>query len=81
MPSTGSSPRGCGSCSATRRWTRQGAAELREIIESTGARAEIEQMIRVRADAARAALAKAPVAPESRVALETLTDKAIDRRR
>ncbi|MEU4422265.1 polyprenyl synthetase family protein [Actinoplanes sp. NPDC024001] len=59
----------------------EGAAELREIIENTGAREKIEQMIRVRADTARAVLAAAPMAAESRVALAELIDRAVRRRR
>ncbi|MER7460782.1 polyprenyl synthetase family protein [Micromonospora sp. NPDC126480] len=58
-----------------------GAAELRKIIESTGARERIEQMIRVRADAALAALARAPVTPVSRSALSDLATQSIDRHR
>ncbi|MDM4720242.1 polyprenyl synthetase family protein [Micromonospora sp. WMMA1363] len=57
-----------------------GAAELRKIIEGTGARAKIEQMIRVRADAALAALERSSVARESRLALAALAAQAIDRR-
>ncbi|MGK5674406.1 polyprenyl synthetase family protein [Micromonospora sp. URMC 106] len=56
-----------------------GAAELRGIIERTGARARIEQMIRVRADAALTALADAPVTPEARAALAALAAQAVDR--
>ena len=59
----------------------EGAAELREIIESTGARTRIEQMIQVRADAALAALARTAVTPESRAALTALAVQAIDRQR
>ncbi|MFI7080536.1 polyprenyl synthetase family protein [Micromonospora sp. NPDC049903] len=57
-----------------------GAAELRKIIESTGARDEIERMIRRRAEAALAVLAHVPVTPESRAALSALARQAIDRR-
>ncbi|MEV5768888.1 polyprenyl synthetase family protein [Micromonospora sp. NPDC052213] len=56
-----------------------GAAELRDIIERTGARERIERMIRVRADAALAALAEAPVTPEARAALAALAAQAVDR--
>lgn len=57
-----------------------GAAELRAIIEATGARDRIEQMIRVRTDAALAALERAPVGDETRAALVELAGLAIDRR-
>ncbi|GAB3942896.1 hypothetical protein GCM10027614_30730 [Micromonospora vulcania] len=57
-----------------------GAAELREIIEATGARERIEQMIRVRTEAALAALENAPVAEQARAALVALAAQAIDRR-
>ncbi|MFF0721985.1 polyprenyl synthetase family protein [Verrucosispora sp. NA02020] len=57
-----------------------GAAELRKIIESTGARDEIERMIRRCAEAALAVLAHVPVTPESRAALSALATQAIDRR-
>ncbi|GGM15442.1 MULTISPECIES: polyprenyl synthetase family protein [Micromonospora] len=56
-----------------------GATELREIIEATGAREKIEQMIRVRTDAALTALAAAPVRPEARAALAALAEHAVDR--
>ncbi|HEX5540382.1 MAG TPA: polyprenyl synthetase family protein [Micromonospora sp.] len=58
-----------------------GAAELRSIIVETGALAEIEQMIRVRADAALTALAEAPVAEPARAALAALTESTVDRHR
>jgi geranylgeranyl diphosphate synthase, type I len=58
-----------------------GAAELREIIESTGARRQIERMIQVRAQAGLAALEHAGVAAESRAALAALAAQAIDRER
>ncbi len=56
-----------------------GAAELRKIIESTGARTKIEQMIQVRADAAMAALEQTAVTAECRAALTALAAQAIDR--
>ncbi|PZG12217.1 polyprenyl synthetase [Micromonospora craterilacus] len=59
----------------------EGAAELRQIIKSTGARDKIEQMIQVRAEEALATLAHTGVTPESRVALTALANKAIDRQR
>lgn len=58
----------------------EGAAELRDIIEATGARVRIEQMIRVRTEAALSALQSAMVADEARVALVALAGQAIDRR-
>lgn len=58
----------------------EGAAELRDIIEATGARERIEQMIRVRTEAALAALQNAMVADEARAALVALAGQAIDRR-
>ncbi|MBM0237394.1 polyprenyl synthetase family protein [Micromonospora sp. ATA32] len=56
-----------------------GAAELRKIIESTGARERVEQMIRVRAEAALTALDRAPVEPAARVVLATLAAEAVQR--
>ncbi|MEK8109715.1 hypothetical protein NKG94_45265 [Micromonospora sp. M12] len=58
----------------------EGAAELRGIIEATGARERIEQMIRVRTEAALTALQSAMVADEARAALVALAGQAIDRR-
>ncbi|MEH0971718.1 polyprenyl synthetase family protein [Micromonospora sp. CPCC 205546] len=58
-----------------------GADELRKIIEATGARERIEGMIRVRAEAALAALASAPVTAEARAALTALAAQAVDRPR
>nr|WP_230416055.1 polyprenyl synthetase family protein [Micromonospora tarapacensis] len=58
-----------------------GAAELREIIESTGARRKIEQMIQVRAEAGLAALEHTALTAESRAALTALAVQAIDRQR
>ncbi|SCL38364.1 geranylgeranyl diphosphate synthase, type I [Micromonospora rhizosphaerae] len=57
-----------------------GAAELREIIEATGARDRVERMIRVRADEARAALARVPLAEPARAALADLAARAVRRR-
>ncbi|MEV4756480.1 polyprenyl synthetase family protein [Micromonospora sp. NPDC049559] len=57
-----------------------GAAELREIIVATGALDRIEQMIRVRTEAALAALEQAPVVPEAREVLAALAAEAVDRR-
>ncbi|MEV2238812.1 polyprenyl synthetase family protein [Micromonospora sp. NPDC049891] len=59
----------------------EGAAEMRKIIEDTGARAEIEQMIQVRADTALTALRGIELAEESRTALAALAAQAIDRQR
>ncbi|ROT28133.1 polyprenyl synthetase family protein [Micromonospora sp. HM5-17] len=56
-----------------------GAAELRRIIVDTGALERIEQMIRVRADAAIAALAEAPIPAEVYDALAALAESAINR--
>ncbi|WP_433386945.1 polyprenyl synthetase family protein [Micromonospora sp. KLBMP9576] len=58
-----------------------GAAELRRIIEGTGARERIEGMIRGRTEAALAALAVAPVTAEARAALAALAARAVDRPR
>ncbi|SDZ25050.1 geranylgeranyl diphosphate synthase, type I [Micromonospora pattaloongensis] len=58
-----------------------GAAELRSIIVETGARDRIEQMIRVRADSALAALAEAPLTAGAREALAALAESAVDRQR
>ncbi|MGC4791188.1 polyprenyl synthetase family protein [Micromonospora sp. DT178] len=58
-----------------------GAAELRKIIEGTGARERIEGMIRVRAEAALAALGSTPVTAEARAALTALATQAVDRPR
>ncbi|GIJ21108.1 polyprenyl synthetase family protein [Micromonospora lutea] len=57
----------------------EGAAELREIIEGTGARRKIEQMIQVRAEAGLAALEHTEVTAASRSALTELAALAIDR--
>jgi geranylgeranyl diphosphate synthase type I len=58
-----------------------GAEELRAIIVDTGALERIEQMIRVRADAAVAALAEAPIPADAREALVGLAGSAINRQR
>jgi geranylgeranyl diphosphate synthase type I len=57
-----------------------GAAELRQIIVETKALEKIEQMIRVRADAAMAALAEAPLPEETRKELTVLASAAVERR-
>ncbi|MDG4789150.1 polyprenyl synthetase family protein [Micromonospora sp. WMMD1102] len=57
-----------------------GAAELRSIIVETGALDRIEQMIKVRTDAALAALAEAPVSAEAAAVLAALTAEAVQRR-
>ncbi|WP_036372787.1 polyprenyl synthetase family protein [Micromonospora sp. ATCC 39149] len=56
-----------------------GAAELRAIIEATGAREEIERMIRVRAEAGLRALADAPLVPAAREALAGLAARTVIR--
>ena len=56
-----------------------GAAELRAIIVDTGALDRIEQMIKVRADAALTALAEAPITGEAEAVLATLAAEAVDR--
>ena len=56
-----------------------GAAELRRIIVDTGALDRIEQMIKVRTDAALAALGDAPVSEEAFVELTALAAEAVDR--
>lgn len=58
-----------------------GAQELRAIIVETGALDRIEQMIRVRAEAAMAALDQAPVTTDARTALAALAASAVDRDR
>jgi geranylgeranyl diphosphate synthase type I len=58
-----------------------GAEELRGIIVETKALDRIEHMIRVRADAALAALADAPLPPPTRTALTTLAAATVDRQR
>ncbi|ASW56219.1 polyprenyl synthetase family protein [Plantactinospora sp. KBS50] len=58
-----------------------GAAELREIIAATGARDEVERMIKVRADAARVALSAAPLPADVRAVLADLTGAAVTRHR
>ena len=56
-----------------------GAAALRGIIVATGALDRIEQMIKVRTEAALAALAEAPVSAQSRTVLAELAAQAVDR--
>ncbi|MFI5844603.1 polyprenyl synthetase family protein [Catenuloplanes sp. NPDC051500] len=56
-----------------------GAAVLRQIIVETGALARTERMIRIRAEAARDALAAAPVTPAAAAALAELADRAVHR--
>lgn len=56
-----------------------GASELRGIIVDTRAREKIEQMIRVRTDAAMAALAEAPVPEATRKELTALASAAVER--
>ncbi|MCX4470684.1 Octaprenyl-diphosphate synthase [Micromonospora sp. MW-13] len=56
-----------------------GAAELRSIIDATGAREEIERMIRVRVEAALRALADAPLTPPAREALTALSAHSVAR--
>ncbi|WP_446216370.1 polyprenyl synthetase family protein [Micromonospora sp. IBHARD004] len=57
-----------------------GAAELREVIEATGAREQVERMIRVRAAQARAALDRQVLAEPARSALAELAARALYRR-
>jgi geranylgeranyl diphosphate synthase type I len=56
-----------------------GAAEVRRIIEDTGAREAVERMIQTRADAALAVLDRLPLAEPARAALTDLAIRAIDR--
>jgi len=56
-----------------------GAAELRAIIVDTGALDRIEQMIRVRTEAALDALGDAPVSDEAFGVLTALASEAVDR--
>jgi geranylgeranyl diphosphate synthase type I len=58
-----------------------GASELRAVIVDTGALDQIERMIRVRADAALAALAEAPLPDATREALAVLASATVDRHR
>ena len=58
-----------------------GAEELRTIIAATGARDRVEEMIRVRADSAVAALTDAPITDEARDALAALAGTVVDRTR
>jgi geranylgeranyl diphosphate synthase type I len=57
----------------------EGAAELRQVIIDTGALDRIEQMIKVRTDAAMGALADAPVSAEALPVLTALAAEAVDR--
>ncbi|GIF68573.1 geranylgeranyl pyrophosphate synthase [Asanoa ishikariensis] len=57
----------------------EGAAELRQVIIDTGALNRIEQMIKVRTDAALGALADAPVSAEALPVLTALAAEAVDR--
>ncbi|MFU8872920.1 polyprenyl synthetase family protein [Micromonospora sp. SL4-19] len=57
-----------------------GAAEVRGIIEATGARERVERMIQVRVDQAHAALERTPLAEPGRSALVELTVRAAHRR-
>ncbi|GAB3985740.1 hypothetical protein GCM10027615_76450 [Plantactinospora veratri] len=56
-----------------------GAAELRAIIVDTGALDRIEQMIKVRVDAALAALADTPLGDETAGVLAALAAQTVDR--
>ncbi|GGQ60947.1 polyprenyl synthetase family protein [Couchioplanes azureus] len=58
-----------------------GAGELRAIIEATGARDGIEELIGRRAAAATAALDRAPLTPDARAALATLAASVVTRHR
>ena len=57
-----------------------GAAELREVIEATGARERVERMIRARTAQATAALDRQPLAEPARSALADLAARAVYRR-
>ncbi|MFD9593709.1 polyprenyl synthetase family protein [Kitasatospora sp. NPDC059973] len=56
-----------------------GAADVREILTATGARQEVEQMIRVRFEQALQALDKAPFTPSATAALRKLAHTTTDR--
>nr|MDT0660577.1 polyprenyl synthetase family protein [Micromonospora sp. DSM 115978] len=58
----------------------EGAATLRAVIVGTGALDRVEQMIKVRAEEALAALARAPLTGSARSALAALAARAVDRR-
>jgi geranylgeranyl diphosphate synthase, type I len=58
-----------------------GAAELRAIIDATGAREGVEALIARRTTEATAALARAPLTPEARNALTTLASSVVTRAR
>ena len=57
-----------------------GAAEVRGIVEESGAREAVERMIRTRADAAVVALDAAGLAEPARRVLAALAERAVDRR-
>jgi len=56
-----------------------GAEDLRTIIAATGALTRVEEMIKVRAESAVAALHDAPITDEARAALATLAGSVVDR--
>ncbi|MGV9766066.1 polyprenyl synthetase family protein [Micromonospora tulbaghiae] len=56
-----------------------GAAEVRGIVEESGAREAVERMIRTRADAALVALDALPLAEPARRVLAALAERAVDR--
>ncbi|MFU8850111.1 polyprenyl synthetase family protein [Micromonospora sp. SL1-18] len=56
-----------------------GAAEVRRVIEATGARERVEEMIQARVGQARAALDGLPLAEPARAALTDLTTRAAHR--
>ncbi len=58
-----------------------GAAELRQVIIDTGALDRIEQMIKVRTDAALSALADAPISRDADAVLAALAAEVVDRER
>ncbi|GAA3764793.1 polyprenyl synthetase family protein [Micromonospora maritima] len=58
-----------------------GAAEVRAVVEASGARDAVERMIRVRADEALAALDGSALDEPARRALTALAYRAVDRRR
>ncbi|MFC7546054.1 polyprenyl synthetase family protein [Plantactinospora sp. GCM10030261] len=57
-----------------------GAAEVRRIIADTGARDQVEAMIRARAEAALSALTAAPIDATARATLTGLVGAVVDRR-
>ncbi|MFD2768251.1 polyprenyl synthetase family protein [Micromonospora eburnea] len=58
-----------------------GGAEVREIIEATGAREQVERMIQAGVDRARAALDRIPLTEPARSALTDLATRAAHRQR